>query len=198
MGAESSITSSRGKNLELETTSLTVMAWLDLDPSFYSTNIELSIEYLLKSVKDGGRYGSTQATVLVLKTLVKYAKIYGGLKGSGSFVLYMDNSPVKSIDFSESNPMTNIDFSLALNNAYSQKYLKNLVSSSASAGSSVELKIKLENYSYNTEKKGFRLSSLITVDFTNKAPRSVSNPPISFQIWYDRGLSSILKDIGSL
>ena len=91
MGAESSITSSRGKNLELETTSLTVMAWLDLDPTFYSTNIELSIEYLLKSVKDGGRYGSTQATVLVLKTLVKYAKIYGGLKGSGSFVLYMDN-----------------------------------------------------------------------------------------------------------
>ena len=98
------------------------MAWMDLDPSGYSQNIELSIEYLLKSVKDGGRYGSTQATVLVLKTLVKYAKIYGGLKGSGSFVLYMDNQKVQSIDFSESNPMSNIDFSEALNSAFTQKF----------------------------------------------------------------------------
>jgi hypothetical protein len=39
----------------------------------------------LKSIKDGGRYGSTQATVLCLKALVKYAKVFGGIKGSGKF-----------------------------------------------------------------------------------------------------------------
>lgn len=95
-GAISSITSSNGDNLLVETTSLAVLNWLNIDTSRYSVNIELAIGYLMKSVKDGGRYGSTQATVLCLKALVKYARIFGGLKGSGNFVLYFNGQKVAS------------------------------------------------------------------------------------------------------
>jgi hypothetical protein len=52
------------------------------------------VKYLLKSIKDGGRYGSTQATVLTLKALVKYAKEFGGIRGQGDFVLYLNNVKV--------------------------------------------------------------------------------------------------------
>jgi hypothetical protein len=72
-GAKTSITASRGNNLLVETTSLAVINWLNIDSSKYAEKIDLSIGFLMKSVKDGGRYGSTQATVLCLQALVKYA-----------------------------------------------------------------------------------------------------------------------------
>lgn len=75
-GAESSITNSRGQSLLLETTSLALINWLDLDPSSYSKNIDLGVGFILSSIKNGGRFGSTQSTVLSLKALVRYTQIY--------------------------------------------------------------------------------------------------------------------------
>ena len=72
-GAESSITSSRGSALLLETTSLAVVNWLNQDPSAFSEQIDLGVGFLLSSIKDGGRFGSTQSTVLTLKALVRYS-----------------------------------------------------------------------------------------------------------------------------
>ena len=72
-GAASSITSSSGKSLLLETTSLCVINWLNQDPSKFSPQIDLGMKYLLSSINDGGRFGSTQSTVLTLKALVKYS-----------------------------------------------------------------------------------------------------------------------------
>ena len=66
-------------------------------------------------MKDGGRYGQTQSTVLTLKALVKYYKIYSGLKGKGYFNLYMNNEYVKSKLFDESVPLADFDFSKELN-----------------------------------------------------------------------------------
>ena len=75
-GAQSSITNSRGKSLLLETTSLAALNWLNLNPSKFSKNIDLSIGFILGSIKNGGRFGSTQSTVLSLKALVRYTQIY--------------------------------------------------------------------------------------------------------------------------
>ena len=75
-GAESSITSSRGNSLLLETTSLAVINWLNQGPSVFTEQIDLGIGFLLQSIKDGGRFGSTQSTVLSLKALVRYSQIY--------------------------------------------------------------------------------------------------------------------------
>ena len=72
-GAESSITNSRGNNLIVETTSLAALAWMDIDASGYGQQVDLAIGYIMKQAKDGGRFGSTQATILSLKALVKYS-----------------------------------------------------------------------------------------------------------------------------
>ncbi len=67
-----SITSSSGESLVIETTSLAVVSWMNLDAAAFATNIELAIGYLLTKIKDGGRFGSTQSTVLSLKALIAY------------------------------------------------------------------------------------------------------------------------------
>ena len=118
-GADSSITNSRGNNLKTETTALAVLAWLNIDPAFYSPSIEIGIGYLMQSVKDGGRYGSTQATVLAIKALVKYAKIFGGIKGKGTFALYVNDDKVGTSSFDEDAGMiNNIKFDYDLNKYY--------------------------------------------------------------------------------
>lgn len=53
-------------NLELETTSLAIINWLMLDRSrgeleepLFSNNIEKGIKFIVSSIEDGGRMGST-------------------------------------------------------------------------------------------------------------------------------------------
>lgn len=108
----------------METTSLAVINWLDLDPSRYSKNIDLGVGYLLSSIKNGGRFGSTQSTVLSLKALVRYTQIYQGISGSGSFVLYLNGEKIKSVDFSdkESGSLSKLDFSEDFYKYYQRKY----------------------------------------------------------------------------
>ena len=100
-GAASSITSSSGINLKVETTSLAILAWLDSSPIQFASSIELAFGFLLRQVKDGGRYGSTQATVLALKALVRYSEVFGGLRGSGTFLLSVNGIKVDSFEFDE-------------------------------------------------------------------------------------------------
>ncbi len=95
----SSITSSSGESLIIETTSLAVIDWLNLDAAAFASNIELGIGYLLTKVKDGGRFGSTQSTVLSLKALIAYQKSNGGLKGTGNLVLYLNDTKIDSVAF---------------------------------------------------------------------------------------------------
>ena len=71
-----------------------MLAWLDLSSTEFSLNIEKAFGYFLGSVKNGGRYGSTQATVLSLKALVKYTRIFGGIKGKGELVLYLGSRKI--------------------------------------------------------------------------------------------------------
>jgi hypothetical protein len=46
-GAATSITSSFGNTLDIETTSLAMLAWLDISPSKFSKQIELAFGFLL-------------------------------------------------------------------------------------------------------------------------------------------------------
>ena len=101
--AASSITNSRGNNLIVETTSLALLSWLNIDPSSFGDSIDLALSFILKQAKDGGRFGSTQATILSLQALVRYSEIFGGVRGSGNFVLYVNNKKVDSIPFNEAN-----------------------------------------------------------------------------------------------
>ncbi|MFT5468512.1 MAG: hypothetical protein ACI8UO_003622 [Verrucomicrobiales bacterium] len=86
-GATTSIVGSGGQALAIETTSLAILAWLHDDG--YTPKVELGIRWIVEQCK-GGRYGSTQSTVLALRAIVEYDKARATPKASGSLQLYCD------------------------------------------------------------------------------------------------------------
>ncbi len=92
-GGTQSIVGSTGETLQIETTALAVLAWLR-EPA-YSGNVERSMKFLASSC-DGGRYGSTQSTVLALRAIVTYDKVRAGKRAPGAVRVYVDGQPVGS------------------------------------------------------------------------------------------------------
>jgi uncharacterized protein YfaS (alpha-2-macroglobulin family) len=92
-GGTQSIVGSSGETLQIETTALAVLAWLR-DPA-YAGNVERSMKYLASSC-DGGRYGSTQSTVLALRAIVTYDKVRAAKRAPGAVRVYVDGQPVGS------------------------------------------------------------------------------------------------------
>ena len=86
----SSIVGSGGDSLKIEGTSLATLAWLR--DKKYSGNVVKSIKYLADSCKSG-RYGSTQATVLALRSIVTYDKQQSHPKVSGKVRMFVDGKP---------------------------------------------------------------------------------------------------------
>lgn len=95
-----SIVHSGGESLEVEGTSLAALAWLR-DPEF-NLNAERTIKYLADSCQ-AGRYGSTQATVLALRTIVSYDKKHATPKAPGKLRIYVDGKEIGDwVEFSTS------------------------------------------------------------------------------------------------
>lgn len=86
-GATQSIVGSNGDALNIETTALACLAWMR-EPMF-AANVEKAMKYLAESCK-GGRFGSTQSTVLALKAIVKYDKNRSRPKNSGVLRVLVD------------------------------------------------------------------------------------------------------------
>jgi len=73
----------------------------------------------MSSIKSGGRFGSTQSTVLTLKALTRYAEIYQGIKGKGQFKLMIDGKLIHTIAFDEMAEFNQkLDFTKPLNNHF--------------------------------------------------------------------------------
>ncbi len=90
-GATQSIVGSSGEALTIETTSLAVLAWLR-NPAF-AGRAEKSVRFLADSCQ-GGRYGSTQSTVLALRAIVAYDKARARPKRAGVVRLLADGKQV--------------------------------------------------------------------------------------------------------
>lgn len=90
-GGTQSIVGSTGDSLEIETTSLAVLAWMR-SPAF-ALNVEKSMKALADSCKDG-RYGSTQSTVLALRAIVEFDKKKAGERKPGAVKLFVDGKAV--------------------------------------------------------------------------------------------------------
>ena len=86
-GATTSIVGSSGISLQVETTALAVLAWLQNDR--YTGNVESAIRWIAESCK-AGRYGSTQSTVLALRAIMAYDKARASDRKPGSVSLYVD------------------------------------------------------------------------------------------------------------
>jgi uncharacterized protein YfaS (alpha-2-macroglobulin family) len=86
----SSIVGSGGESLEVEGTSLATLAWLR--DKKYVGNVERSIKFLADSCKSG-RYGSTQATVLALRSIVTYDQQRSHPRTAGKVRMFVDGKP---------------------------------------------------------------------------------------------------------
>jgi uncharacterized protein YfaS (alpha-2-macroglobulin family) len=72
LDSATSITSSGGQSLQIETTALAILAWLKADALLYRPAIEKAIGWLAK--QRNGTFGSTQSTILALKALIAHAQ----------------------------------------------------------------------------------------------------------------------------
>ena len=97
-----SITSSMGENLVIESTAISVLAWMN-DQNRYSSSITSAINYIVSKVSNSGLYGTTQATVLSLKAITTYMNDFTQINGNGNFVLYLNGINVQSISFNSTN-----------------------------------------------------------------------------------------------
>jgi alpha-2-macroglobulin-like protein len=91
-GAKTSVVGSGGEALAIETTSLATLAWLR-DPGF-TASVEKGIRFLNKSC-EGGRFGSTQSTVLALRAILAYDKLRAAQSAKGTVLeVLVDGKPV--------------------------------------------------------------------------------------------------------
>ena len=97
-----SITSSMGENLVIESTAISVLAWMN-DQTRYSSSITSAVNYIVSKVSNSGLYGTTQATILSLKAITTYMKEFTQINGNGNFVLYLNGIKVQSIAFNSTN-----------------------------------------------------------------------------------------------
>jgi hypothetical protein len=89
--AVTSITRSGGDALAIETTALSVLAWMR-EPS-YAANVEKGLKWIVESNKSG-RFGSTQSTILALRSIVAYDAAHARPKAPGRIVLTVDGKTV--------------------------------------------------------------------------------------------------------
>lgn len=163
-GAKTSITSSSGTYLDLETTSISILAWMPFQSEF-SEELEQSIKMLVASVKKGGRYGSTQATVLAIKAITSYMKNYVSLNGKGKFVLYANDKPLAEASFSNKERE-------ALKFGDVSKELKKL---GFKPNDQVTLRIQLENFkASDSSEKDFKVQYALSAVYNDQIPPSTN------------------------
>jgi hypothetical protein len=87
VGADTSITRSGGEALAIETTALSVLAWMR-EPA-YTAQVQKGLKWIVESNKSG-RFGSTQSTVLALRSIIAYDNANAKPKAPGRIVLTVD------------------------------------------------------------------------------------------------------------
>jgi hypothetical protein len=99
-GAVTSITQSGGDALMIETTSLTLLAWLK-DDAQWAAQVEVSMKWLFER-SQSGRFGSTQSTILALKAINAYDAARAKPKNPGSVQLFVNGQPFgKAVAFNK-------------------------------------------------------------------------------------------------
>jgi hypothetical protein len=102
--SSTSITSSRGKSLALETTALGVLFLINEQDSKYLNNVEKAMDFILSNM-EGGYFTSTQATILCMKAVVEYSILKNRNKsGIKKFSIKIQNQEkTYSVDFTKDN-----------------------------------------------------------------------------------------------
>ncbi|HTU93776.1 MAG TPA: alpha-2-macroglobulin family protein, partial [Gemmataceae bacterium] len=96
---QTSITSSGGRDLQIETTSLALLAWLKANPGAFNASIQKAIKWLGQQRGGYGGFGSTQSTILALKALILYTKANKKTPEAGELRLFAGDKQVASLSF---------------------------------------------------------------------------------------------------
>jgi uncharacterized protein YfaS (alpha-2-macroglobulin family) len=73
--AQTSITGSGGRDLQIETTALGLLAWLKVKrPDQFNPNVQAAATWIGQQRGGYGGFGSTQSTILALKALIAFAR----------------------------------------------------------------------------------------------------------------------------
>ena len=96
-GSTTSITSSGGTDLAVETTSFAILAWLH--DANDAAPVERAVQFLLENRRSGGTFGASQATIMALKALTAYAQTRRAIAQPGTLSVFVDDFLVETMDF---------------------------------------------------------------------------------------------------
>jgi serine/threonine protein kinase len=100
-GGQTSITGSRGRDLQIEATSLAILAWTKANPpkrmEKYRSNLQSAIKWLGQQRGPVGGFGATQATILALKALTALSQTTK--TNEGELILHVGSDQVASRKF---------------------------------------------------------------------------------------------------
>ncbi len=100
-GAVTSITRSGGRDLEIETTAITLLGWLRANDPKYATTVKSATRWISQQRGGHGGFGSTQSTIMALKALILFAKKSAHPAESGEITLTVGGKVVGVRKFSE-------------------------------------------------------------------------------------------------
>jgi alpha-2-macroglobulin-like protein len=100
-GAVTSVTSSGGRDLEIETTAIALLGWLRANDPKYATTVKVATKWISQQRGGHGGFGSTQSTILALKALTLHAKKSAHPAESGEVQVMVGGKLVGSRKFTE-------------------------------------------------------------------------------------------------
>jgi len=100
-GAVTSVTNSGGRDLEIETTALSMLGWLRANDPKYATSVKVATKWSSQQRGGYGGFGSTQSTILALKALTLHAKKSAHPAESGEIQLIVGGKTIASRRFTE-------------------------------------------------------------------------------------------------
>ena len=98
-GLEMSITSSRGKDLQVETTALAVLGWLKANPGEFNKPVKKAVDWIGKQRGGYGGFGSTQSTILALKALIAHTRLAPRETKGGTLTIFVGDKQVATTTF---------------------------------------------------------------------------------------------------
>lgn len=118
--AQTSITGSGGRDLQIETTALAVLGWLKAtEPGKFTPAVQKAVTWIGQQRGGYGGFGSTQSTILALKALIAFAKANKRTPEAGEVRLFVGGEKLAVKQFAAG---TQEAIELALTDA--EKHLK--------------------------------------------------------------------------
>jgi hypothetical protein len=88
--AQTSITGSGGRDLQIETTALAVLGWLKANrPGDFNAPVQKAVKWLGQQRGGYGGFGSTQSTILALKALIAFTRANKKTPEAGELKLFV-------------------------------------------------------------------------------------------------------------